>query len=111
MSELTDALERALREIRPLPKVAGAEPVKVQKKEASHLSRSLYYKKGSSDKEYHIQIMEHSSGLYHVTFQYGRCGSRLQRGTKTDHPTSLDQAKDVFNEVLNEKLKKGYKEL
>jgi bifunctional non-homologous end joining protein LigD len=70
---------------------------------------SLYYKEGSSDKVYHIQLEEKNSG-YVVNFQYGRRGSTLTAGTKTKNPIELLNAQKTFNTIVKEKLAKGYTE-
>ena len=72
-------------------------------------SISLYYREGSSDKVYHVQIAE-ASGGYVVNFQYGRRGSSLQSGTKTSQPVALGQAEKVYAKLVAEKKGKGYTE-
>lgn len=71
-------------------------------------STSLYFKEGSSDKEYHAQIEKSGSG-YVVNFQYGRRGSALKTGAKTESPVSLKDAEKVYAKLVNEKIGKGYK--
>lgn len=71
-------------------------------------SASLYYREGSSDKVYHATI-EDIDGSYVVNFAYGRRGSTLKTGSKTNSPTSLDEAKSIFNSLVKEKTGKGYK--
>lgn len=68
---------------------------------------SLYFKEGSSDKEYHTQIQESGSG-YVVNFQYGRRGGTLQTGTKTNSPVALKDAEKIYNKLVKEKTSKGY---
>lgn len=68
---------------------------------------SLYYTSGSSDKEYHAQIVPSGAGFL-VNFQYGRRGGALQDGTKTKAPVSLDKAIDAFDKLIKEKMGKGY---
>jgi len=70
---------------------------------------SLYFCEGTSDKEYHLQLQQVSGG-HIVSFQYGRRGSALNEGTKTDSPVTLDKAQKIFNKVRDEKLGKGYQE-
>lgn len=72
-------------------------------------SVSLYYKEGSSDKVYHVQL-EPEDGGFVVNFQYGRRGSTLQTGTKTKGPLPLTKARDVFDRLVAEKKAKGYTE-
>jgi len=70
---------------------------------------SLYFKEGSSDKEYHASI-EPKDGLFLVQFAYGRRGSTLQTGTKTSSPVDLPTATKIFNKLIAEKKSKGYTE-
>jgi bifunctional non-homologous end joining protein LigD len=62
---------------------------------------------GNSNKEYHLQLEKNGSG-YLVNFQFGRIGSHLKTGTKTPVSLPLAEAKAIFNDILNEKLGKGY---
>ena len=71
--------------------------------------KSLYYREGSSDKVYHIQLVSSGAG-YLVNVQYGRRNASLQCETKTQVPVSLSKAEAIFNKVLREKLTKGYTE-
>ena len=70
-------------------------------------STSLYFKDGSSDKEYHASVKEVEGG-YLVSFSYGRRGSTLTSGTKTVSPVDLPTAKKIYTKLVNEKLAKGY---
>ena len=70
-------------------------------------SVSLYYREGSSDKEYHASI-EAKDGGYAVNFAYGRRGSTLSTGTKTNHPVGCDEAKSIYDRLVREKMAKGY---
>lgn len=67
----------------------------------------LYFKEGSSDKEYHVRIEKSADG-YVVNFEYGRRGSTLQAGTKTQKPVALDEAGKIFDKIVKEKMAKGY---
>jgi bifunctional non-homologous end joining protein LigD len=68
---------------------------------------SLYFKDGSSDKEYHAQLEAKDSGFV-VNFQYGRRGAALQSGTKTAQPLEFAKAKKVYDKLVAEKTGKGY---
>jgi bifunctional non-homologous end joining protein LigD len=68
---------------------------------------SLYYREGSSDKVYLVQLAEVEDG-YVVNFQYGRRGSTLQAGTKTAMPVSRGKAEKTFAKLVAEKKGKGY---
>ena len=68
---------------------------------------SLYYAEGSSDKEYHAEIVEVEGGNV-VNFRYGRRGSSLTVGTKTSAPVDFEHAKKIFDKLVKEKTTKGY---
>lgn len=70
-------------------------------------SASLYYREGSSDKVYHATI-EQVAGGYVVNTAWGRRGSTLSTGTKTQSPVPLEKAQKVFEKVVGEKTAKGY---
>jgi bifunctional non-homologous end joining protein LigD len=70
-------------------------------------SASLYFTNGSSDKEYHANI-EASGDGYTVTFRYGRRGTSLTTGTKTQTPVDYDKAVSIFDKLVKEKSSKGY---
>lgn len=70
---------------------------------------SLYYREGSSDKEYHVSV-EPRGNLWVVSIQYGRRGSKLQTGTKTNSPVSETVALEIFEKLKKEKQSKGYTE-
>lgn len=72
-------------------------------------SVTLQYREGSSDKVYQASI-EPQGKLFVVNIAYGRRGSTLQTGTKTQIPVTFDQADHVFTKVVNEKKAKGYTE-
>jgi hypothetical protein len=77
-------------------------------KEANTIKKvSLYYKQGTSDKEYHLQLKK-SGESYVVDFQYGRRGGNLQEGTKTQIPVPLHTAESIFYAIKHEKEHKGY---
>lgn len=68
---------------------------------------SLYYSEGSSDKEYHAEIIEVAGGNV-VNFRYGRRGASLTTGTKTSAPVDFAQAKKIYDKLIKEKTSKGY---
>ncbi len=70
---------------------------------------TLYYREGSSDKVYQAAI-EPAGELFVVNFAYGRRGSTLATGTKTNSPVDYDTAKKIFTKLVNEKKDKGYTE-
>ncbi|RYD24334.1 MAG: WGR domain-containing protein [Verrucomicrobiaceae bacterium] len=71
-------------------------------------STSLHYREGSSDKVYHAAIEPKDDG-YVVTFAYGRRGSTLATGTKTEQPVPLATATTLFNKLVASQVAKGYK--
>jgi bifunctional non-homologous end joining protein LigD len=68
---------------------------------------SLYYTEGSSDKEYHAEIIEVEGGNV-VNFRYGRRNGTLSVGTKTSAPVDFVQAKKIYDKLVKEKTSKGY---
>jgi len=70
-------------------------------------SITLYFREGSSDKIYQTAI-EPKNGGYTVTFAYGRRGSTLNTGTKTQSPVSHAEAKVIYDKLVKEKTAKGY---
>ena len=71
-------------------------------------STTLYYREGSSDKVYQCQI-EPAGERFVVNFAYGRRGSTMNTGTKTNVPVNFD-AKRIFDKLVKEKRAKGYTE-
>ncbi len=71
-------------------------------------SVTLYYKSGNSDKVYQAGIESAGEGLFIVNFAYGRRGSTLKTGSKTEKPVSYEQAKKVFDKLVKGKMAKGY---
>jgi len=72
-------------------------------------SVSLHNTQGTSDKVYHIQIIQVSKNQYIVTFQYGRRGKKLTYGTKTEEPVTLWEAQRIFQKKQEHEQQKGYK--
>ena len=72
-------------------------------------SVTLFYREGSSDKTYQLQLVE-QSGQWVVNFQYGRRGSSLKAGTKTQTPVDYAKAKKIYDKIKNEKTTEGYTE-
>jgi predicted DNA-binding WGR domain protein len=67
----------------------------------------LFFQEGNSDKVYEIDLCEAGEG-YVVNFRYGRRGASLKEGTKTIFPIELREAEKVFENLEQEKRKKGY---
>jgi len=68
---------------------------------------TLYYREGSSDKIYQAGIQPKDDGFV-VLFAYGRRGSTLTTGTKTQSPVDYQKAKIIFDKLVREKTAKGY---
>ena len=68
---------------------------------------TLYYRQGASDKVYQARIAAEGDG-YVVRFAYGRRGSTLQTGAKTQTPVSSQEAKQIYTRLVAEKTAKGY---
>ena len=68
---------------------------------------TLYYRQGSSDKVYQAGI-EAKDGGHTVQFAYGRRGTTLTTGTKTQTPVTYDGAKRIYDKLIAEKTAKGY---
>jgi bifunctional non-homologous end joining protein LigD len=72
---------------------------------------TLSYTDARSDKLYSLSIEEDvkAKGRYHVFAYYGRRGGTMQSDTKTRTGSlPLDAAHALFDQVMNEKLAKGY---
>lgn len=70
---------------------------------------TLYCREGSSDKEYQLRL-EPADGGFLVNFAFGRRGSALKQGTKTQAPIAYDAAVKIYDKLLKEKQSKGYTE-
>jgi predicted DNA-binding WGR domain protein len=61
------------------------------------------------DKEYHVQVVKVDESQFLVNFQYGRRGTNLRHGTKTDTPVSERTARTLMENIVYEKRQKGYR--
>ena len=68
---------------------------------------TLYYREGGSDKVYQCAI-EPAGERFVVNFAYGRRGSTLNTGTKTNVPVEYDNARRIYAKLVKEKQAKGY---
>ena len=68
---------------------------------------TLYFREGSSDKVYQCAI-EPAGERFVVNFAYGRRGSTLNTGTKTNVPVNFNDAKRIYDKLVKEKQGKGY---
>ncbi len=77
-------------------------------------SVTLYYTEGSSDKVYQATLKPDAKMGGHpywvVDFAYGRRGSTLATGTKTNGPTGYEAALRIYEKLLSDKKSKGYTE-
>ena len=73
------------------------------------IKASLYFQEGSSDKEYHTEIIAAENG-HIVNFRYGRRGGTLTGGTKTSVPVDFAEARQIFDKLVKAKTAKGYTE-
>ena len=116
MSFLTEALERQLRKLKPelAPPVRKTAPTKIIKPSGERAVH-LVFQEGSSDKEYLVRIVpaavHRGAGLFDVRFEYGRRGGTHQKGTKNSSPMDSYSANVLFDEIVSEKKKKGYREI
>ena len=75
----------------------------------THCDRvTLYYREGSSDKVYQAHVAPAANGLFTVEFAYGRRGSTLKTGTKTQQPVGHNEAHQVLWKLVRQKMDKGY---
>lgn len=70
----------------------------------------LYFKEGKSDKVYEVELCEAGEGEFVVNFKYGRRGAALREGTKTVFPESEEKARKIYESLIAEKTRKGYRE-
>lgn len=70
-------------------------------------SITLYYLEGSSDKIYQAGIVAKGDG-YVVNFAFGRRGSTLHTGTKTQTPVDRETATAILSKLIKDKQAKGY---
>src|SRR5271170_1509990 len=66
----------------------------------------LYFRQGSSDKVYHLQL-ENVEDKWSVQAQWGRRRSALQSDVKVSNST-YEEAKRAYDRILREKTGKGY---
>ncbi|MBX7222554.1 MAG: WGR domain-containing protein [Blastocatellia bacterium] len=72
-----------------------------------NLHSTLYLKNGSSDKVYQVALKQAEAGFL-VEFAFGRRGTTLKTGTKTQQPVPYEEAKHLYDQLLKEKTGKGY---
>ena len=70
---------------------------------------ALSFQEGSSDKVYYVSLERVENDKCVVNFAFGRRGNALQTGTKTNEPVDFTTANRIFDKLVQEKMKKGYK--
>jgi bifunctional non-homologous end joining protein LigD len=68
---------------------------------------TLYFREDTSDKVYQASLETKASGWV-VNFAYGRRGSTMTAGTKTQKPVDYGTAKRTYDKLVAEKMAKGY---
>lgn len=68
---------------------------------------TLFFKQERADKVYKAALEEKDS-QYIVNFAYGRRGSTLKTGTKTQTPVPYEKAKKIYDKLVRDKSAKGY---
>lgn len=71
---------------------------------------TLFCQEGTSDKIYEVDLCRVAPDRYVVNFRYGRRGTTLKEGVKTDQPVDLAKAEKVFEKLVASKTSKGYQE-
>jgi bifunctional non-homologous end joining protein LigD len=82
-------------------------PAKQANSTEQELHVRLTYTIPPSNKEYRADLVKSSDGWV-VNFQYGRIGSTLNAGSKTQAPMAYAQARKVFDKLVEGKVKEGY---
>ena len=70
---------------------------------------TLSYQDKTSDKVYEVEMVYQGWESYLVNFAYGRRGSKLKTGTKTENLVTFKEAERIFNDLVKSKIEKGYK--
>jgi len=76
-------------------------------------SIELYFREGSSDKVYHLRLVQHiqpenmEDQWWSVHAQWGRRGSALQSAMKANH-VPYEEAKHIYDRIIREKTGKNY---
>jgi len=68
----------------------------------------LWFREGTSDKVYEVDLVEIVAGQYVVNFRFGRRGTPLKDGTKTPLPVDAARARSIYQKLIDEKLAGGY---
>ena len=91
-----------------LSMITDTEPKKLDERKKT-MKTTLYYKQGTSDKVYETWLEITPSGKEAmVYFAFGRRGSNLQGGPKTNSPMPLGEAQSYMERLIDGKIRKGY---
>ena len=69
---------------------------------------TLLFKRGRSEKIYEVDLCENGPDRFVVNFRYGRRGGSLKSGTRTTLPVRRARADELFNKLVNDKIRAGY---
>ena len=69
---------------------------------------TLYFKQGSSDKEYTVTLRLHEDDWWDVVYAYGRRGGPQKTALKTKTALPYEKAKVVYDKLIHAKKLKGY---
>ncbi|MEC4805115.1 MAG: pentapeptide repeat-containing protein [Jaaginema sp. PMC 1079.18] len=68
----------------------------------------LVYQQDNSHKVYWVYLRQIETELYIVVAEYGKVGQSLKSSIKSPEPVALPEAEAIFNQVISQKVKKGY---
>jgi predicted DNA-binding WGR domain protein len=69
---------------------------------------TLHNTSGTSNKVYEVELLEGDEGGYVVVARWGRIGATLREGTKTDGEVTLAAAQEVYDDLRDKRLGRGY---
>src|SRR5258705_3618152 len=88
------------------PRCVTGDPKNTKERTMQTERAELYFRQGSSDKVYHLQL-ENEDDKWSVEAQWGRRGSALQSDVKANG-VPYEEAKRMYDRILREKTGKGY---
>jgi predicted DNA-binding WGR domain protein len=72
-------------------------------------STGLWFYGSGSDKVYNVELKKVPlENKWEVAYEYGRRGSLLKGGLKTESPVSYSSARSIYNKLIESKKNKGY---
>lgn len=72
-------------------------------------STDLWFYGSGSDKVYNVELKKVPlENKWEVAYEYGRRGSLLKAGLKTESPVSYSSARSIYNKLIESKKNKGY---